>query len=292
MRSMTGFGQAEESSCGLSIEVIIKSVNHKSLDLSIRMPRRLYAMENAMRSVLQQEIKRGRVEVNVLIRPIEAQLSTLTVDLARADGVKQALDLLSERYGIREELSLAYWLQVPDLFVETPSELDETELEKALVRVTEAALADFIGMREREAIALERQLTANCDQIAAGIAQLELSIDAMNEEHEKKLRSKVEEILQSDPEFMESRLQQELLFYLDKSDVREELTRLSQHRKEFISQLQTNGPIGKRLDFLAQEMNREANTIASKSQQLLQTRSAIDMKVHIEQIREQIMNIE
>ncbi len=292
MRSMTGFGQTEGVSCGLSIEVVLKSVNHKSLDWSFRMPRRFFAMENVLRGILQEEISRGRVEVNVQIRGVDASLSNLTVDLARADAVKEALDLLRDRYGVQEDPTLSLWMQTPDLFVETPSELDESQLKADLEAITRSALSDFLGMREREGQSIKAQFEQNLAEIERKLVSLEESIPSINEEHAKKIRAKIDEILVSDPEFAESRLKQELLFYLEKSDIREEMTRLAAHLKEFRDQIETSGPIGKRLDFICQEMNREANTIASKSQHLLQTKAAVDMKVQIEQIREQILNVE
>ena len=292
MRSMTGFGQSEGSACGLIIEVVIKSVNHKSLDLSVRMPRSVYAMENAVRNRVQADVRRGRVEVLIQIRPGEAQLSTLTLDVPRADAVKNALDILITRYGLDERPGLGDWMHVPDLFVESPSEMDEEELEAALIGIADAALKDFIAARVREGEGLREQFEKNLEQLEASVSALSDRISVFNAEHEKKIRAKVDEILTTDPELMEYRLQQELIFYLEKADIREELTRLGAHCAEFRKQMQAEGPVGKRLDFLLQEMNREANTIASKSQQLLQTQAAIDMKVQIEQMREQIMNIE
>lgn len=292
MRSMTGFGRAEGTICGLMIEVVVRSVNHKSLDINFRLPRRLYPMEAAMKECLQKEVSRGRVEVFVQIRTGDAPLSHVTLDTARADGVKHALDEMQRRYGMKEPVRLQDLLLVPDLLMEEPTNLDEGILQEGLLLILQEALDAFVAMRKQEAEGLRAQLDHNIRSIKESITGLQGVLPEIQKEAKEKLEKKVEDFLKDNPDWQEGRVQQELLFYLDKSDVQEELTRLSSHVAQFGSLLDTEGPVGKKLDFLCQEMNREANTIASKSQHLKQTDAAINLKVDIEQMREQIMNLE
>lgn len=292
MRSMTGFGRTEGEACGLFIEITIRSVNHKSLDLQIRMPRRLQAMEAAVRETLQKSIARGRVEVSFLVRSGDTALSQLALDTGRADAVKNALDALIHRYGLVDRVTPGDFFRVPDLFVDTPQPLDEETLKQEVLVLLHEALADYQTMRSREAQGLVRQLEANLSGIRENIKELETALPQILAEAKKKLAEKVEAFLEETPELREARLQQEVLFYIDKSDVREELTRLGSHLDQFEKLLSSDGPAGKKMDFIAQEMNREANTIASKSQHLTQTNAAIALKVHVEQMREQILNLE
>lgn len=292
MQSMTGFGRAEGEACGLFVEIMLRAVNHKSLDLSFRLPRRLYPLEGAFREKLQQQLSRGRVEVSVQLRPGQAALTTLVLDEARVDAVKEALDQIVRRHRLEHRPQLQDLLLIPDLFVEEPAQLDEEALEHEVLNIFQQAIDAFLSTRMQEADALKEQLRKNLTGIRESMGQLEEQLPAIREEAGARIRAKVQEFLRENPDQQEGRLQQELLFYLDKSDVQEELTRLSSHLDQFENLLEEKGPVGKKMDFLAQEMNREANTIASKSQHLVQTGAAIELKVHVEQMREQILNLE
>ncbi len=292
MRSMTGFGRAEGEACGLFVEIVIRSVNHKSLDLNIRMPRRLYPLERDVREIIQAKVFRGRVEVSVQLRPSDMPLTTLKLDTARVDAASRALDEMIHRLSLTDHVRLQDLLRVPDLLIEEPAQLDEDSLKEQFLAILQEALDGFLAMREEEAKGLGAQLRKNLAGIHESIRQLEQKLPELREEARARLLQKVEDFLRDNPDQQDGRLQQELLFYLDKTDVQEELTRLDSHGKQFTAYLDAQGPIGKKLDFLAQEMNREANTIASKSQHLTQTDAAINLKVHVEQMREQILNLE
>lgn len=292
MRSMTGFGQAIGQGLGLEMEITLRGVNHKSLDWNARMPRRLYSMESALRSCVQQEVVRGRIDLAIQWRSIDQPLVELELDTGRADAVAKAIEHLTKRYHLQDEPKLSHWLQVPDLFVETNLAVDEELLKELVLQTLKEALAAFVQMRIQEGRALRAQFLENLRKIREEVDRLEQDVPVIRAAYEQKMRDRLQEFLESDPDAAQMRWQQEVLLFLDRSDIQEELTRLRSHATHFAETMEKDGAIGKKLDFLCQEMNREANTIASKAQTAGTTDSAIALKVQIEQIREQLLNIE
>lgn len=291
MHSMTGYGQMDGEVCGLSASVVLRSVNHKSLDWHIRMPKLLFPMETKIRNRVMEKVQRGRIEIYIQLKSLETSLYRMRLDEGKAESIHEAFQHLEEKYGITGAKDLQNWVRIPDVFVEEPNAIDEDALEAGVLALLDGALDRFLKVRNEEGLRLKAQFIEELAAIEDKVNTLDAHISVMNAEYKQRLMKKLEEHLPTD-ELSESRFQQEVLYYIDRSDVSEEITRLRSHFVQFKELLEVQAPIGKRVDFLLQEMNREANTIASKAQHIEQTRGAMGMKTHIERIREQIMNIE
>lgn len=288
---MTGFGQEDGEICGLAASVVIRSVNNKSLDWQIRMPKVLFPIETKIRNVCMKKISRGRIELYIQLRSMETSLYRLRLDEGKAASIHEAFEHLKRTYDLKGTKDLENWVLMPDLFVEEPNAIDEEALFAGVLQFVEEALDRFVASRKEEGLRLKSQCIEEMDALKNQVEGLDAHIDTINEEYKKRLYKRLEDFEITD-DLSESRFQQEILYFLDRSDVSEEITRLKSHITQFYTLMEDTKPIGKRVDFLLQEMNREANTIASKAQHIDQTRSAMHMKVHIERIREQIMNIE
>lgn len=294
MKSMTGFGHGEASSEGRLMTVDIKTVNHRYFEPSIRLPRKLFAFENDLRNLLKERIGRGKTDVFVNYANHSEEQGAVWLNSARLGEYVKALRAEGEKFGLRDDLSVSSILRIPDVLETEESEEDEELLKSLLLDAASAAADALDSMREKEGNAL-------CADILTKISALEVSREKILErapfvvsDYKAKLEARLAELLS--PEATKvldaGRLAAEVTVFSDKCCIDEELTRLASHFVQFRQIIGGKEACGKKLDFLTQELNRETNTIASKSNDLEITREALAMKNEIEKIREQIQNLE
>jgi uncharacterized protein (TIGR00255 family) len=291
--SMTGFGQANRSFAGYKVFIEIKSVNHRYFEVSIRMPKEWARYEDSLKKSLQQTLKRGRVEVYITAEREAGMAQAISVNWPLADGYMDAVEQIRVRYGFTERLSLTDILQLPELihFSEERSELDAT-FEQELLSGFEEAIQELSRMRQVEGSFLKQDLTERLEKLVLLLGDLQRYAPLAVKEYAGKLRTRIAELVQDQIQVDEQRLAAEIAIFADRSNVDEEITRLQSHFEQFGQLLGSAEPVGRKLDFLIQEMNREVNTIGSKANFTELTAKVIDMKAELEKMREQIQNIE
>lgn len=293
IRSMTGFGQAERQAGGIRIQVDMKSVNHRYGETVFRMPREWLIYEDKLRKLVGNRIKRGRVDVFVTAERSGAARTEAEIDWALADSYKQAAEQLGERYRISGELSLSELLALPGLVQVRGRLQTEQETEQALTHTIEEALDELISMREKEGVHLHADLKQRQRILTELVERTIAAASHAVEQIRGRLRQRLTELLQdAETGIDENRFTMEVAILAERSNIDEELTRLQSHLSQFADMLAASEPIGRKLDFLIQEMNREVNTIGSKAGQTELTNLVVDMKAELEKIREQAQNIE
>lgn len=291
--SMTGFGQASRSFAGYKVFIEVKSVNHRYAEVSIRMPKDWTGYEDSLKKTVLQSVKRGRVDVYLSVEREAAAPKAISIDWSLVDGYMDAAEQMKVRYGYTERLSLADLLQLPDLIQhkEERSELGE-QVEKELCGCLEEAVSGLTSMRLQEGSFLSQDIKERLEALIRNHAELLRFAPLVVKEYAGKLNSRIQELLQDQTPVDEQRLAAEIAIFADRSNIDEELTRLQSHFDQFKQLLQSGEPVGRKLDFLIQEMNREVNTIGSKANYSELSSKVIDMKAELEKMREQIQNIE
>lgn len=291
VRSMTGYGRGQDVVDGLSVVVEIKSVNHRFYEYSSRLPRGFGFLDDKLKTYLQQQISRGKVDVFVQIHALEAAGSEVVVDHSLAESYLQALRELSQRYELRDDVSATALSRYPDVLTVQQAEMDEDAVWAAVRQVADIALGRFVAMREVEGARMREDVLSRAEVIRQAVAQVEERSPQTVREHMEKVEARMRELLDGVP-VDEARLLNEAAVYADKVAVAEETVRLRSHLDQLGQLLDSGEAVGRKLDFLVQEINRETNTIGSKCSDLELTRLVLDMKAEIEKIREQIQNIE
>ena len=291
IRSMTGYGRGQDTVDGLSIVVELKSVNHRYYEYSSRLPRGYGFLDDKLKGYLQQRISRGKVDVFVQIHTLEAVGSEVVVDHGLAESYLTALRELSERYGVREDVSATALSRYPDVLTVRQAALDEDAVWAAVSQVADVALERFVAMREVEGARMREDVLSRAATIRQAVAVVEEKSPETVRAHMEKVETRIRELLDGVP-VDEARLLNEAAVFADKVAVAEETVRLNSHLDQLEQLLNSNEPVGRKLDFLVQEINRETNTIGSKCSDLNLTRIVVDIKAEIEKIREQIQNIE
>lgn len=291
VRSMTGYGRGQDVVDGLSVVVEIKSVNHRFYEYSSRLPRGFGFLDDKLKTYLQQQISRGKVDVFVQIHALEAAGSEVVVDHSLAESYLQALRELSQRYELRDDVSATALSRYPDVLTVQQAEMDEDAVWTAVRQVADIALGRFVAMREVEGARMREDVLSRAEVIRQAVAQVEERSPQTVREHMEKVEARMRELLDGVP-VDEARLLNEAAVYADKVAVAEETVRLRSHLDQLGQLLDSGEAVGRKLDFLVQEINRETNTIGSKCSDLELTRLVLDMKAEIEKIREQIQNIE
>ena len=291
LKSMTGYGRGEAVLDQRSIVAEVRAVNNRYLDCSVRLPR-LYAFaEDAVRSRVQSRVTRGKVDVYLTIDSAGADAGTVRVNEETAAGYYDALIQLRDRFELKDDITVSLLSRFPEvLTVEKPAVDVEAAVED-ICRVVDLALDDFDGMRRREGDRLARDILSRADTIEALAKQVEARSPETVREYRVRLEEKMREVLAS-TQIDEARLLTEAAIFADKVAVDEETVRLSSHLAQLRQMLSQGGAVGRKLDFLIQEFNREANTIGSKCCDLDISRLVVDIKGEIEKIREQVQNIE
>ena len=291
IKSMTGYGRAQGSFSGGQIQVEIKSVNNRYLDCGVKLPRVYAFAEEAVKSLVQHTISRGKVDVFISINAAGAQNVKISLNAPVVEGYLAALRQLTEQYGVRDDIAVSTLARMNDLFLVEKQEEDETEVKEALLGVVAQALAAFDAMRTAEGEALKADLLEKVDQVLDMVSLVEARSPVTVEAYRQRLTAKMQEVLENTA-IDQARIIQEAAIYGDKVAVDEETVRLRSHVDQMRAMLSEGGVIGRKLDFLMQEMNREANTIGSKGNDVEQARNVVNIKSQLEKIREQIQNIE
>ncbi len=291
IKSMTGYGRGQDTIDGLSIVVEIKSVNHRYYEYSSRLPRAYGFLDDKLKNYLQQRISRGKVDVFVQIDALETAGSEVVVNHALAESYLRALQEIADHYAIREDLTVTTLSRYPDVLTVRQVALEEDAVWVAVQRVTDEALDRFVAMREKEGARMREDVLSRAGTILKAVATVEERSPQTVQEHMDKVTARMRELLDG-AAVDEARLLTEAAIYADKIAVAEETVRLRSHIDQLHQLLDSGEAIGRKLDFLVQEMNRETNTIGSKCSDLELTRIVVDIKAELEKIREQIQNIE
>lgn len=291
IKSMTGFGRGHQVLNGRDITVEIRSVNHRYYEFSSRLPRSLGYVEDKLKTLLQGRISRGKVEVSVLINNVEAADEKITINHEIVKEYIDAMRSVKDEFGLVDDLSLSNILRIPDAFTVVKTETDEEQLWENIRSTAEEALEHFISMRENEGERMKQDVLSRLAKIEEWVGVVETRSPMVVEDYRKRLYDKMCEVLSS-TNIDENRILMEAGIFSEKTAVDEETVRLRSHIAQFRGMLESGEPVGRKLDFLVQEMNRETNTIGSKVQDIEVTRIVVDQKSEIEKIREQIQNIE
>jgi len=291
IKSMTGFGRCEMEEHARRITVEMKAVNHRYLDLSIKMPKKFNPFEAQIRNVLKEYIERGKVDLYITCEDLGEENLQIRYNRSVAAEYLQYLRQMSEEFGLEDDVRVSTLSRYPEVFSMEDIQQDEEEIWQDLEKVVRGAAKVFVESREREGEALKADLLDKLENMQKSVAQIEERSPQVIEEYREKLRAKVKELV-GDVQLDESRLMMEVTVFADKICVDEEMVRLKSHIAAMSQELKKGGSVGRKLDFIAQEMNREANTTLSKANDLLTSDAAIELKTGIEKIREQIQNLE
>lgn len=291
IRSMTGFGRCEKMVNGRNIIVEIKSVNHRYFEFSSRITRGYGFLDDKLKSYLQSKISRGKIDVFVSVETLEDTDAQVLINHSLAAGYVNALRELSERYNLKDDISVTTVSRYSDIFTIHKAPDDEAMIWDAVRMVTDEALQAFIAMRETEGARLKEDVLQRAQTILEIVGKIEERSPQTVKEYQQKLFQKLKEML-GDSNIDEQRILTETAIFADKVAVSEETVRLRSHFDQFANMLKSDEAVGRKLDFIVQEMNREANTIGSKCVDAQIAHMVVDIKAEIEKIREQIQNIE
>ncbi len=292
MRSMTGYGRAEVCSDGITLTVEIKTVNNRFLDVNLKYPRGFLALEDVMRKAVQSKLKRGKADVFVTYKNENVSDVSLDVDVALAGAYVEALNKIVNAFpNVENDYTITSLMKAPDVIKQSQDALDVEKLTPLLKKCVEDACDSLNEMREFEGAKLCADLLGRVQTIENTVEIIAKRAPEVSENYRQKLNDRLTEILQ-DTKIDEARILQEVAIFADKCNIDEELTRLRSHIAQFRAICNASGEIGKRLDFLVQEFNREANTVCSKSNDVTVTDNALTLKCEIEKVREQIQNVE
>lgn len=291
IKSMTGFGRFESvtESCKISVE--IKAVNHRYLDLGIKMPKKFNFFESAMRGLLKDYIQRGKVDVFVTYEDYTDEKVSLKYNRSLAAEYMESFKKMAEQFGLENDVKVSMLARCPEVLTMEQAQEDEDQMWALLADALKHAAENFVDTRIREGENLKNDLIGKLDNMISLVDFIETRSPKVLEEYRKKLEDKVKDMLQSST-IDESRILTEVTIFADKICVDEETVRLRSHIEGMKKELLKGGAIGRKLDFIAQEMNRESNTILSKSNDMEISDQAIILKTEIEKVREQIQNIE
>ena len=291
MKSMTGYGRANEERDGKTITVELRAVNHRYLDCTVKAPRQYGFLDDAVKKAAAARIARGKVEIFVGVEVEEGGDVAVTVNHQLAKRYLDALHDLSETYGLRDDVTVMTLAKLPDVLGSERIEQDAEAMTREVLAVFDKACDGFDQMRLREGEKLAEDVRSRCAAIERMVGEVETRSPERAKEYREKLLARMQEVL-ADTSIDETRILTEAAIYADKTAVDEETVRLRSHLHQMDGMLQETQPIGRKLDFLVQEMNREANTIGSKANDVAMARIVVDIKSEIEKIREQIQNIE
>ncbi|SFX99927.1 TIGR00255 family protein [Ruminococcus sp. XPD3002] len=291
LKSMTGYGRSQMLLNGREILVEIRSVNHRYFEYSSRIPRAYNYIDEKLKALLKKGISRGKVEVAVTINNIEGKDSVIAINKGAAEGYVTALRSIADELSLEDDLSLSKLIKLPDIFNIQKAPDDEEQIWNDVSLTAQEALERFVSMRSIEGEKLRADIVSKADGIIGMVAKVEELSPKTVENYRAKLTQKLNEILES-KDIDQQRIVTEAAVFAEKIAVDEETVRLRSHIAQLKDMADSDEPVGRKLDFIVQEMNREVNTIGSKAQDLDITKIVVDMKAEIEKIREQIQNIE
>ena len=290
VKSMTGYGKSSLSINSREYQVEIKAVNHKYIDINIRMPRIISYLEEDIRKLIASKIKRGKIDVSISFENYSKEGNDIRINTELAQIYIQNLKKLAQEENISSNIEVTEITRFPDVLT-IKSNLDENQIKIELLEATENAINQLINMRQGEGERISRDILTKIAQIEEKKQEILNLSTGLIEEYVVKLEARIKELLKTE-ELDKSRLMQEVVIYADKCSVEEEITRLTSHIEQLRQLINTNEPTGKKMDFIIQEMNRETNTIGSKANNLEITNRVVDIKTILEDVREQIQNLE
>ncbi len=292
IRSMTGYGRAEVAADKIAVSVEARSLNHRHLEIALKLPRSFAGLELEARRLIQGHVQRGRLDVSLSVRPLGDGKSALTLDTALARHYVEQVRALGETLGLRAAPTLEWLLERPGIMtLGEPEPLAPEAGWPVLADALTRAMEDLVARREAEGEALGKELTSLHEALAAEVGRMEARVPVALAQRTERVRERIRTLL-GDVPLDEGRLAMEVAVWAEKTDVSEELARLKAHAQQFAGLLREGGPVGRTLDFLVQEMNREVNTVASKANDLELSQLALASKGHLERIREQVQNVE
>ena len=291
IKSMTGYGRAVETVNGREFTVELRSVNNRYLDCSVRLPRILSFAEDAVKQAVKASVSRGKVDVFISLRSETGEDVKISLNPTVLEGYLAAMRQMVEEHGVRDDISVSTLSRMPEMFTIEKPEVDEEQLLTDLLAVVAKALEGYDAMRCTEGQALDRDLRSRGQTILDLVSQVEKGNAQTVVDYRARLEAKLKEVL-ANTAIDESRILTEAAIFADKVAVDEETVRLRSHLEQMNTMLTTGGAVGRKLDFLLQEMNREANTIGSKCTDVALAKIVVDIKAELEKIREQTQNIE
>ena len=291
IKSMTGYGRSVQTVNGREFTVEIRSVNNRYLDCTVKLPKALTFAEDAVKQAVKQAVSRGKVDVFITMRSEGGSEAKVTLNPTMVEGYLAAMNEMAAKYGITNDVSVSVIARMPDVFTIEKPEVDEEQLKGDLLAVVCAALEGYNTMRTAEGAALDADLRSRGETILGLVAQVEAGNGQTVIDYRTRLENKIREVL-ANTSIDENRILTEAAIFADKVAVDEETVRLRSHLKQMNAMLDAGGAMGRKLDFLLQEMNREANTIGSKCSDVNLARIVVDIKAELEKIREQTQNIE
>ncbi|MGF7057292.1 uncharacterized protein (TIGR00255 family) [Brassicibacter mesophilus] len=292
IRSMTGFGRGENTDSLRSFTVEIKSVNHRYNDIIVKMPKHLNYLEESIKKLIRNKVTRGRVEIYISLEYISQSDIEVKVDIPLATSYKKAIDVLCNELHIENNINIELLTRFPDVLKTQKREEDEDEIWACLKLAIEDSLNRLISMRIEEGKELANDIILKVKSIESMVKQIEERSPEVVLEYKTKLSNRIKELLEEKYEIDENKLANEVAYFADKCSINEEIVRLYSHINQMVKSLEADVPVGRKLDFLVQEMNREVNTIGSKVGDIDITNKVVDIKSELEKIREQIQNIE
>ncbi len=291
VKSMTGYGRAVETVNGREFTVEIRSVNNRYLDCTVKMPRIFSFAEDAVKQMVKSAVSRGKVDVFVSVNAEAASDVQVTLNKPVVEGYLNAMRQMVDEYGVKDDISVTALARMPEVFLVEKPQADEEQLKADLLSVVKEALDNYNHMREVEGAALETDLRNRAATILNLVSQVEQASPQTVADYRKRLEEKMREVLDN-KSIDESRILTEAAIFADKIAVDEETVRLRSHLEQMDTMLTNGGGVGRKLDFLLQEMNREANTTGSKCTDVKIARIVVDIKAELEKIREQTQNLE
>jgi uncharacterized protein (TIGR00255 family) len=291
LKSMTGFGRSKRQIEGMSFLVEIKTVNHRYCDVFVKMQRQISFLEEKVREMVQKSISRGKVDVFITFEDFSDDSRTVVIDEGLASAYLKALHTIRDQKDLVDDISVSLVSRFPDVMRVEKAEYDEKKMWAHLQETLKEALSSLLDMRRTEGEGLKVSLLEKIQYMEKMVEEIGIRSPEVVNEYRCKLENRIKELL-SDQVLDENRLAQEVAYFADRCSIDEELVRLKSHFAQFLEAFSTEQSVGRKLDFLVQEMNREINTIGSKANDLNITKRVVELKCELEKIREQIQNIE
>lgn len=292
IKSMTGYGRGENVKDGRKFTVEIRSVNHRYNDITIKMPRAMNYIEDIVKKKLTQQISRGKTDVYIFFETLSKDDINISLNEALVDAYIEKLSYIKQKYNLKDDISLSLLMGIDDIVTVEKNIIDKDIIIETLMPAVDTALTEFIKLRQTEGMALKKDIIVKLENMINLVNQIKDRSPKVVIEYRDKLQARLNELLTGNNQIDELRLITEITIFADRCSVDEEITRLLSHISQVKSILDEQEAVGRKLDFLVQEMNREANTIGSKSNDIEITQITVDLKSEIEKIREQIQNIE
>jgi len=291
IKSMTGFGRGNYEESGRSFVIEIKSVNHRYLDVNVKMPRAMISLEERIRKAISETISRGKIDVFVTQNNYEKEDMVASFNEHLADSYVKCLQEIKERYSVRDDISVSLIAKFPDVISLQKDEQDLEDIWKTAEVPLKMAIEALVSMREREGEKLKEDIVTRCNNVAELVKKVELRAPLVVKEYKERLEQRLKDLL-NDAVIDENRIAMEIAIFADRSNIDEEIVRLKSHLAQMIDNTKLEEPVGRKLDFILQELNRETNTIGSKANDAELVQIVLNMKNEIEKIREQVQNVE